>query len=213
MLPRIGRMRPEITAHQRGLARAVGADHRHGLAGVHLERDVEQRLEAAIAGVKRVQLKHPGALDISYARTAAVGLDVDGIGSEIHLDHPRIGRDLVRQTFGDLLAVVEHHHAIHHPHQHAHDVLDPDDGDAEFARMLRSMSAAWSISLSSRPPRLSSASSSFGSVASAFASSSFFSPAAPRPLTGAARSIGRPTMLQRPLGRGECTGSVVPSLP
>ena len=30
----------------------------------------------------------------------------------------------------DHLAVVEHHAAVHDPHQHAHDVLDPDDGDA-----------------------------------------------------------------------------------
>ena len=45
-------------AHQRGLAGAVGADDRNGLAGVHLERDVEQCLEAAIAGVDRAKLQH-----------------------------------------------------------------------------------------------------------------------------------------------------------
>ena len=28
--------------------------------------------------------------------------------------------------------MVEHHHPIDHAHQDAHDVLDPDDGDAEF---------------------------------------------------------------------------------
>ena len=28
--------------------------------------------------------------------------------------------------------MIEHHHAIDHAHQHAHDVLDPDDGDAEL---------------------------------------------------------------------------------
>ncbi len=37
-----------------------------------------------------------------------------------------------RQPFRDLLAVVEHHHAVDDAHQHAHDVLDPDDGDAEL---------------------------------------------------------------------------------
>ena len=31
---------------------------------------------------------------------------------------------------GDDLAVVEHDAAVDDPHQHAHDVLDPDDGDA-----------------------------------------------------------------------------------
>ena len=28
--------------------------------------------------------------------------------------------------------MIEHHDAIDHAHQHAHDVLDPDDGDAEL---------------------------------------------------------------------------------
>ena len=28
--------------------------------------------------------------------------------------------------------MVEHHHAVDHAHQDAHDVLDPDDGDAEL---------------------------------------------------------------------------------
>ena len=56
------------------------------------------------------------------------------------------------------------------------------------------MSAACSISVSSRPPRLSSASRSFGRVASARASSSFFRPAAPRPSTGTPCSVGRLTV-------------------
>ena len=29
--------------------------------------------------------------------------------------------------------MIEHHHAVDHAHQHAHDVLDPDDGDAPLA--------------------------------------------------------------------------------
>ena len=57
----------------------------------------------------------------------------------------------------------------------------------------RSKSAAWSISCSSRPLRLSSASRSFGAVARALASSSFLSAAAPSPSTTAARSVGSPT--------------------
>lgn len=28
--------------------------------------------------------------------------------------------------------MIEHHHAVDDAHQHAHDVLDPDDGDAEL---------------------------------------------------------------------------------
>ena len=60
------------------------------------------------------------------------GLARIGVGAEIDLDHARIAGDLRRQPFGNLLAVIEHHHAIDHAHQHAHDVLDPDDGDAEL---------------------------------------------------------------------------------
>src|SRR5207249_1542128 len=54
------------------------------------------------------------------------------IRAEIDLDHPGIAGHRARQAFGNLLAVIEHYHAVDHPHQHAHDVLDPDDGDAEF---------------------------------------------------------------------------------
>jgi hypothetical protein len=43
-----------------------------------------------------------------------------------------IGGDFFRQTLGDLLAVIEHHHTVDHPHQYAHDVLDPDDRDPEI---------------------------------------------------------------------------------
>jgi hypothetical protein len=32
--------------------------------------------------------------------------------------------------------MIEHHYAVDHAHQHAHDVLDPDDGDAEFVADL-----------------------------------------------------------------------------
>ncbi len=32
--------------------------------------------------------------------------------------------------------MIEHHHAVDHAHQDAHDVLDPDDGDAELVADL-----------------------------------------------------------------------------
>ena len=32
--------------------------------------------------------------------------------------------------------MIQHHHAVDHAHQHAHDVLDPDDGDAELVADL-----------------------------------------------------------------------------
>src|SRR5256712_3409200 len=55
-----------------------------------------------------------------------------GLGPEIDLDDTRIARDLSRKALGDLLAMIEHHHAVYDAHQDPHDVLDPDDGDAQL---------------------------------------------------------------------------------
>src|SRR5438128_5016500 len=60
-------------------------------------------------------------------------------------------------------------------------------------RIRLSNSTAVVISVGSSPPRLSSASKSFGPVASARASSSFLSPAAPSSAVEARPSAGRPT--------------------
>ena len=67
-------------------------------------------------------------------RAARDGARGARLGAEIHLDHAGIGRHLGGKALGDLLAVVEHHHAVHHPHQDAHDVLHPDDRDVEVLR-------------------------------------------------------------------------------
>src|SRR5437867_2124728 len=53
--------------------------------------------------------------------------------AEVRLDDARIVGDLARPPLGDLLAVVQHDDAIHHAHERGHDVLDPDDRDAELA--------------------------------------------------------------------------------
>src|ERR1700732_5132672 len=55
------------------------------------------------------------------------------LAPEIDFDHPRITRSGGRLAFEDQLAMVEDDDAIDDAHQHAHDVLDPDDGDAEPA--------------------------------------------------------------------------------
>ncbi|MHC2321889.1 hypothetical protein ACVIHC_008935 [Bradyrhizobium diazoefficiens] len=63
------------------------------------------------------------------------------------------------------------------------------------------MSAAWSISVSSRPPRLSSASSSFGAVASAFRQLELLQPGSAEAVD-AGMAVGRQADHgQRPLGR------------
>src|SRR5439155_1480161 len=54
----------------------------------------------------------------------------ESIGAKIDLNHLRVACHVGGLSLRDQLAVVEHHAAVHHAHQHAHDVLDPDDGDA-----------------------------------------------------------------------------------
>src|SRR5512138_2647548 len=54
-----------------------------------------------------------------------------GLGrAEIDLGDLLVLLRLARGAFEDHRAVVEDHHAVHHGQQHAHDVLDPDDGNA-----------------------------------------------------------------------------------
>src|SRR5215813_1353781 len=74
-------------------------------------------------------------------------------------------------------------------------------------RMRRSSSAAPAISEESRPPRLSSASSSFGDVASARASSSFLSPPAPSVAVDASSVVGRPTSAKTSRARARAAAS------
>src|SRR5512134_3225756 len=50
--------------------------------------------------------------------------------SEIGPDHHRVGAHFGRGAFGDLGAVVEHHHVARDIHHHAHVVLDQHDRGA-----------------------------------------------------------------------------------
>src|SRR6266404_9126637 len=68
----------------------------------------------------------------SVARSATAGLlRSTSLGvTEVRLDDGRVGADLLRRALGDLLAHVEHGHAVGDVHHHAHVVLDEDDGRA-----------------------------------------------------------------------------------
>ena len=78
--------------------------------------------------------------------------------------------------------------------------------------MRLSISAASCISDGSSPPRLSSARSSRGPVASARASSSFFSPPAPSEVVPASASVGSPTSSSISRARDRACASVLGSL-
>src|SRR4029453_8638881 len=45
---------------------------------------------------------------------------------EVGLDHALVLLDLLRRALSDLLAVVEHRHAVRNPHHHLHVVLDQE---------------------------------------------------------------------------------------
>src|SRR5574343_1176638 len=73
----------------------------------------------AIRPPKRVSRKNP----MSVSSVA---------GAEVRADHVLVGPHLVGGAVADLLAVVQHHHAVGDVHHHAHVVLDQDDGGAEL---------------------------------------------------------------------------------
>ena len=50
--------------------------------------------------------------------------------AEIGLDHQRIALNVRRRALGDLLAEIEHRHAVADPHHQPHIVLDQQYGDA-----------------------------------------------------------------------------------
>src|SRR2546421_1135439 len=54
-------------------------------------------------------------------------------GAEVRLDHLLVALHVVRRAFGDLLAVVEHRHAVAQAHHQLHVVLDEQDGAAVLA--------------------------------------------------------------------------------
>ena len=75
-------------------------------------------------------------------------------------------------AFGDLLAVVEHQHAVAHAHHQLHVVLDQQDRRAVARGCARAARAASRVSVAFMPAAGSSSARSFGSVASARAISS-----------------------------------------
>src|ERR1044071_1962625 len=61
----------------------------------------------------------------------------ESIGPQVHLDDLRVARHVGGLALRDHHAVVEHHAAVDDAHQHAHDVLHPDDGHAALGADLR----------------------------------------------------------------------------
>ena len=57
-------------------------------------------------------------------------------GPQVGADHVFVLAHLARRAVADLLAIVQHHHAVADVHHHAHVVLDQHDGGAEFVEHI-----------------------------------------------------------------------------
>ena len=62
--------------------------------------------------------------------------------AEIGLDHRVVAHHGFRRAAGDDVALVEHQHALGQRHDHFHDVLDDDDGDAHVRECARTSAIA-----------------------------------------------------------------------
>src|SRR5438270_5622459 len=112
---------PGYDSHQGGLAGAVGADDADRLACRNLERYPEQRAERTVAGGnvderQHVRLSPPAEVNLRYAPIAS------GLGG---------------QSIENFLTMIENDDALDDPHEHSHDVLDPNDGDPHAVADLR----------------------------------------------------------------------------
>ena len=129
-----------------------------------------------------------------------------GAVAEIGLDHARVARSPAAGALGDHAALVQHVDVLGEAHHGLHHVLDHQDGDAA-RRGSRWMTATMSRDLGGlRPAITSSSSSSFGSVASARASSSRLRPATVRSRPGG-RAWRQADRAARPPRRRERVGA------
>ncbi len=132
-------------AERRRLAGAVGPDQRDDLALAHLQRDTLDRVDGAVVGVDVVHIEdqrlavaatggRPARLGSRGGLGLAAGLAHadDRLRAQVRLDHARILLHLFRRALGDLLAVVEHGHALGDAHHHLHVVLDEEHRQPEL---------------------------------------------------------------------------------
>ncbi len=125
--------RPQQSAHRvqhRRLARAVGADERDDLAVIDGQRDATQGLDVAVVGVQVGDLEQRHVRPCPAPARGAAALTRAGALAQVGLDDPLVALDLRRRALGDALAVVEDRDALGDAHDHAHGMLDEQDGDA-----------------------------------------------------------------------------------
>ena len=124
---------------RRRLAGAVGADQADELAAVDVEVDALDGVDAAVRDLDARELEQrvrvgrtAGAHECTAALSCALEVQQD-LAAEVGGDHRRILLHFRRRSFGDLLAVVEHEHAVADAHHELHVVLDQQDRRAVAA--------------------------------------------------------------------------------
>ena len=136
--PEVGRIRPEMTRISVVLPAPLGPMTPTASPWRTSSDTSKSAWKVAVAGADRLRARAWARSLLSerppVRRGGRRGGRTRGVGAEIDLDHARIAGDVGREALGDLLAVIEHHDPVDHPHQHAHDVLDPDDRDAAAPR-------------------------------------------------------------------------------
>jgi len=185
-----------ITARRfsEGLPSAVAGDPRVIEVYLGTDADVRARLRRRKPASRPISIRacvRP-PLAARFRRRSLARIRVRAEIDSITLDRQATA---ARQAFGNLLrrdrgTMTRSTTRI----KHAHDVLDPDDGEPEFVADLAQHVGGLVHLVLVEPAEALVGEQQFGPVASAFASSSFFKPAAPRPSTLAWRSVGKPTM-------------------
>src|SRR5262245_11859145 len=153
------RLRAKQTGHrleQRRLARAVRADHRHRLAGLGVHIHAEQRLKVAVRGVEadRLEQRHVHASNPRYTRRTSESF-ITASGAPSASFCPKLNTNKRSAIAKSACTTCSIHTTV-----------------MPRALIARSSSTSSDASCSVRPPAISSSNKTFGSVASARASSS-----------------------------------------
>ena len=127
MRPAVAGIMPLGDARGRRLAGAVGAEQGHDLAVVHVEADVGERLEAAVARGHVVEREDRAGVLLDLVRRDARH-DLLAAGAQVAGDDLGLGQDLLHGAVGDEAAEVEHRDPVAALGDDVHDVLDDDDG-------------------------------------------------------------------------------------
>ena len=121
-------------AQRGGLAGAIAADQGDDLALFDGQRDALQGMDIAVIGVDVLNFEHRHGNTLRLGRRGGLPL-AEAAGRappEIGLDDFGVVLDLRRSPLGDLLAEIQHGDRLRDAHDHAHLVLDEQDGDSQL---------------------------------------------------------------------------------